>query len=84
VERKDRAAKIEALAKEAQNDLAKPTKSYTQLFVERAQEIDPSMDFLDINKKIALQKFYAKDPVVMPNKEIKPLKFNKTVNLQPN
>jgi hypothetical protein len=38
--------------------------------VERAQE--PSMDFLDLNKRIALQKFYSKDLAVMPNKEIKP------------
>jgi hypothetical protein len=45
--------------------------------VEMAQEVDPSMDFLDINKKIALQKFYSKDPAVMPNKEIRPLRFNK-------
>jgi hypothetical protein len=31
--------------------------------------------FLDISKKKVFQKFYSKDPAVMPNKEIKPLKF---------
>jgi hypothetical protein len=36
------------------------------------------MDFLDTSKKIALQKFYNKDLIVMPNKQIKPLRFNKT------
>jgi hypothetical protein len=35
------------------------------------------MNFLDTNKKIALQKFYAKDLVLMLNKEIKPQRFNK-------
>jgi hypothetical protein len=65
------------LTKEAHNDLAKPSKLYIQLFVERAQEVDSSMDFLDTSKKIVFQKFFSKDSIVMPNKEIKPLRFNK-------
>jgi hypothetical protein len=48
---KDRAAKLEALVKEVQNDLAKPSKSYTQLFIERAQEVDFSMDFWILVKR---------------------------------
>jgi hypothetical protein len=35
------------------------------------------MDFLSTSKKIAMQKFYSKDPMVMPIKEVKPLRFNK-------
>jgi hypothetical protein len=41
----------------------KVNKFYTQLTVERVQEVDPSMDFLSTSKKIALQKFYSKDPI---------------------
>jgi hypothetical protein len=74
---KNRAAKLETLVVENKNDMDKANKSYTQLTVERAQEIDPSMDFLNTSKKIALQKFYNKDPVIMPVKEVKPLRFNK-------
>jgi hypothetical protein len=35
------------------------------------------MDFLSTSKKIAMQKFYSKDPTAMPIKKVKPLKFNK-------
>jgi hypothetical protein len=35
------------------------------------------MDFLSTSKKIAMQKFYSKDPTAMPIKEVKPLRFNK-------
>jgi cellobiose-specific phosphotransferase system component IIA len=59
---KDRASKLEAIAKEATNEMNKASKSYTELIVERTQEVDPSMDFLSISKKIAMQKFYSKDP----------------------
>jgi hypothetical protein len=55
----------------------KASKSYTELVVERSQETDPSMDFLTTSKKIAMQKFYSKDPTAMPIKEAKPLRFNK-------
>jgi hypothetical protein len=65
------------LAKEEIDNAKMPNKNYTRIFIKRAQEKDASMDFLDSNKKIALQKFYSKNPVVMPNKEIKPLRFNK-------
>jgi hypothetical protein len=67
---KDRAAKIEALVLEGKNDMNKATKSYTQLIVERAQEVGPSMNFLSTSKKIAMQKFYSKDPMAMPIKEV--------------
>jgi hypothetical protein len=36
-------------------------KNYTQLFVEKVQEVDPSIDFLETGKKITLQKFYSKN-----------------------
>jgi hypothetical protein len=36
------------------------------------------MDFLDPVKRLALQKFYAKNPITMPIKEVKPLKLSKT------
>jgi hypothetical protein len=62
------------LAKEAWNDLVEPSKFYIQLFIERAQEVNPSMNFLNTSKKRAFQKFYAKNPIVMPNKEIKTFK----------
>jgi hypothetical protein len=55
----------------------KATKSYTELIVERAQEMDSSMDFLSTSKKITMQKFYSKDPTAMPIKEVKPLRYNK-------
>jgi hypothetical protein len=74
---KDRAAKLEALVVENRNEMDKANKTYTQLTVERAQEIDPSMDFLPTSKKIAMQKFYSKDPTAMPVKEVKPLRYNK-------
>jgi hypothetical protein len=74
---KDRSAKIEALVAEGKNDMVKATKSYTELIVERVQEVDPSMDFLSTSKKVVMQKFYSKDPTAMPIKEIKPLRFNK-------
>jgi hypothetical protein len=45
--------------------------------MERAQEVDPSMDFMDQRKKISLQKLYNENPMAMPNKEVKPLRFSK-------
>jgi hypothetical protein len=74
---KDQATKIEALISESKNEMSKVNKTYTELIVERAQEVDPSMDFLSTSKKIAVQKFYSKDPMVMPIKEVKPLRYNK-------
>jgi hypothetical protein len=74
---KDRAAKLEAMAKETVNEMSKANKTYTELIVQRAQKIDPSMDFLKTSKKIAVQKFYNKDPSAMPIKEVKPLRYNK-------
>jgi hypothetical protein len=35
------------------------------------------MDFLTTAQKIAMKKFYSKDPTAMPVKEIKPLRYNK-------
>jgi hypothetical protein len=35
------------------------------------------MDFLSTSKKIAMQKFYSKDPTAMPIKEVKLLRFNR-------
>jgi hypothetical protein len=70
--KKDRAAKLEAIAKEATNEMNKAGKSYTELIVERSQETNPSMDFLSTSQKIAIQKFYSKDPMAMPVKEVKP------------
>jgi hypothetical protein len=74
---KDRAAKIEALVVENKNEISKAEKTYTELVVERAQEVDPSMDFLSTSKKISMMKLYSKDPSAMPIKEVKPLRFNK-------
>jgi hypothetical protein len=74
---KDRAAKLENLVLEEKNEMSKKDKTYTQLTVERAQEIDPSMDFLPTSKKIAMMKLYSKDPTAMPIKEVKPLRYNK-------
>jgi hypothetical protein len=74
---KDRVAKLESIVKEATNEMNKANKSYTELIIERSQETDPSMDFLSTSKKIAIQKFYNKDPTAMPIKENKPLRFNK-------
>jgi hypothetical protein len=74
---KDRAAKLEAIVKEATNEMNKAGKSYTELIVERSQETDPSMDFLSTSQKIAMQKFYSKDPTAMPIKEVRFLRFNK-------
>jgi hypothetical protein len=54
----------------------KTTKFYTEL-IERAQEIDPSTDFLNTSKKITIQKFYNKNLMAMPIKKVKPLTFNK-------
>jgi hypothetical protein len=45
--------------------------------VERAEEVDPSIDFLSTAKKIAMQKIYSKDPTAIPVKEVKPLRYNK-------
>jgi hypothetical protein len=42
---------LECGKKKTTNDLLNPNKSYTQLFVEKAQEIDLSMDFLEIGEK---------------------------------
>jgi hypothetical protein len=42
--------------------------------------VDPSMDFLSTSKKIAMQKFYSKDPTTIPIKEVKPSRFNKMCN----
>jgi hypothetical protein len=74
---KDRAAKLEALAKESIDEMNKANKSYTQLIVERSQEKDPSIDFLSTSQKIAMKKFYSKDPTAIPVKEVKPLRYNK-------
>jgi hypothetical protein len=54
---KDQAAKLEALVLETNNDMKKMSKTYTELIVERAQEVDPSMDFLSTSKKIVSQKW---------------------------
>jgi cellobiose-specific phosphotransferase system component IIA len=48
---KDRASKLEALAKEATNEMNKANKSYTELIVERFQETDPSMDFCQPHRR---------------------------------
>jgi hypothetical protein len=62
---KNQAAKIETLILEGKNDTNKATKSDTELVVEKAQEVDPSMDFLSTSKKIAMQKIYSKDPTAI-------------------
>jgi hypothetical protein len=75
---KDRAAKLEAIAKGGIDEMQKASKTYTELIVERAHEKDPSMDFLSTSQRIAMQKFYNKDPTAMPVKEIKPLRYSNT------
>jgi hypothetical protein len=39
---KDRTAKIEALISESKYEMGKANKTYAELIVERAQEVDPS------------------------------------------
>jgi hypothetical protein len=73
---KNQTAKLENLVVEEKNEMSKKDKTYTELIVERAQEIDPSMDFLPTSKKIAMMKLYSKDPTAMPIKEVKPLRYN--------
>jgi hypothetical protein len=68
---KDRAAKLEALVLENNNDMKKMNKTYTQLIVERAQEIGLSMDFLSTKENSKYKNFTAKI------QQQKPLKFNK-------
>jgi hypothetical protein len=57
------------------SDRGKLQKSFTELFIKKT--VDPSMDFMDQRKKISLQKLYNKNPVAMPNKEVKLLRFSK-------
>jgi hypothetical protein len=67
--KKDCTAKVEALVLETKNDMKKMSKTYIELIIERAEKIDPSMDFLSTSKKIAMQKFYSKSPSAIRIKE---------------
>jgi hypothetical protein len=75
--KKDQEKTLESIAKEVVDNQDKLNKSYSDLFIERAQETDPGMDFLDPAKRVALHKFYSKQPQAMPIKEVKPLKSSR-------
>jgi hypothetical protein len=46
IQRKRLNHKIKSINLENNNDRKKMSKIYTELIIERAQEVDPSMDFL--------------------------------------
>jgi hypothetical protein len=58
-------------------DLANNNKSHLVLISDRARNADPGMDFLEASKKAVQSKIYFTDPIAMPAKEVKPLKFSK-------
>jgi hypothetical protein len=73
---KDQPTTLEQVAKKVQIDIANNSKIHLMLISDRARNTDPGMDFLDASKKAALNKIYLSDPVAMPSKKPKPLKFN--------
>jgi hypothetical protein len=73
---KDQPTALDQVGKKVQIDMANNNKSHLMLISDRARNVDPGMDFLDTSKKVALNKLYLSDPVAMPAKEVKPLKFN--------
>jgi hypothetical protein len=77
IRKKDQDKALENIVKEINDDKDKDGKTYSELFIDRAQEVDPGMDFLEPAKRLALQKFYSKQPQAMPIKEVKPLKYSK-------